>query len=111
MNRKIVSLLSLVLLLVSINLAYGATTLMEIGRSPFHKPPLTTAESLIEMVQGKLADVKSGFVKAGREDLYEPFVSQLPSARIETVQFQKGSYFTWMFFKRKVTGQFDWPGT
>ncbi len=104
MNRKIVSMLSLVLLLLSINFAYGATMLMEVGRSPFHKPPLTTAESLIEMVQGKLADVKSGFVKAGREDLYEPFVSQLPSARIETVEFQKGSYFAWMFFKKKGNG-------
>jgi len=96
--------MTLVLLLVSINLAYGATKLMELGRSPFHRPPLTTAETLIAMVQEKLDDVKTGFIKAGREDLFEPFVSQLSSAKIETVEFQQGTYFAWMFFKKKGNG-------
>ena len=104
MNRKILAVLTAVLLLLSINLAYAATTLMEIGRSPFHRPPLTTPETLIAMVQEKMDDVKTGFMKAGREDLFEPFVSQLPSAKIETVEFQKGTYFAWMFFKKKGNG-------
>ncbi len=104
MNRKIISLLTLALLLSTLSIANSATTLMTIGRSPFYKPPLTTPQSLIDMVQEKQADVKMGFKKAGRLDLFDAFITQLPSANIETVEFQKGSFFEWMLFKKKGNG-------
>lgn len=104
MNRKIVSLIAVLLLLVSVSVANAATNLMEIGRSPFHKPPLTTPDTLISMVQEKQADVKTGFDKAGRPDLYAPFMEQISTAKIETVEYGKGSYFQWMFFKKKGNG-------
>lgn len=104
MKRKIISLLTLVLLLSTLSIAQSSTILMTIGRSPFYQPPLTTPESLISMVQEKQADVKTGFKKAGQLGLFDAFVTQLPSAKIETVEFQKGSYFQWMLFKKKGNG-------
>ncbi len=92
------------MLLCSVSMAQAATTLMQIGRNPFHQPPLTTPQELIDMVQTQSADVEKGFALAGASDLYEPFVSQLPNADIKAVDFQKGSYFEWMFFKTKGKG-------
>lgn len=104
MNRTILSVVTIALLVVGFGTANAATTLMEIGRSPFHQPPLTTVDSLKSMVETKSPDVKKGFEKAGKPELYEPFVAQLPAAEVETVEFEKGSYFQWMFFKKKGKG-------
>lgn len=92
------------MLLCTINAAYAKKTLMEIGRSPFYRPPLTTVESLIAMVKKEERSVKIGFEKAGRPDLFVPFMAQISTARIEIVEFEKGDTFEWMLFKKKATG-------
>lgn len=92
-------------MLFALSVANGATTLMEIGRSPFHQPPLTTIESLVDMVRVKETDIRKGFEVAGRPELAEPFISQLPTADIEAGEFAKGTSFEWMFFKKKGKGQ------
>jgi len=98
------SVITVALLVLGIGTANASTTLMEIGRSPFHQPPLTTVDTLQVMVQAQAQDVKKGFEKAGSPELYEPFVGQLPTTEIEKVDFQKGSWFEWMFFKKKGKG-------
>ena len=98
------SVITVAMLVLGLSTANASTTLMEIGRSPFHQPPLTTVDTLLAMVQDKDADVKKGFEKAGQPELYEPFVSQLKSTQIQSVDFQKGSWFEWMFFKKKGQG-------
>ena len=104
MNRIIMSVITVAMLVLGLSTANASTTLMEIGRSPFHQPPLTTVDTLHAMVQDKDQDVKKGFEKAGRPELYEPFVSQLKTTQVQSVDFQKGSWFEWMFFKKKGKG-------
>lgn len=104
MNRTILSVITVALLALCLSTAHASTTLMEIGRSPFHQPPLTTVDTLQAMVKDQSLDVKKGFEKAGRPELYEPFVTQLPTAKVEIVDFEKGSWFEWMFFKKKGKG-------
>ncbi|PID77670.1 MAG: hypothetical protein CSB24_00295 [Deltaproteobacteria bacterium] len=91
-------------MLVLAGSASAATKLDRIGRSPFHAPPLTTAESLVKMVNQKSEDVKKGFEKAGSPELYEPFMAQIQSAEIQLVDYSKGAWFEWMLFKKKGKG-------
>lgn len=104
MNRIIMSVITVAMLVLGLSTANASTTLMEIGRSPFHQPPLTTVDTLHAMVQDKDQDVKKGFEIAGRAELYEPFVAQLATTQVQSVDFQKGSWFEWMFFKKKGKG-------
>lgn len=60
-NKKILSVLTVAILLSIANFSQAATNLMQIGRSPFHQPPLTTVDSFLTMVQEKEVDVKKGF--------------------------------------------------
>ena len=103
-NRKILSVFAVVMLLTMATFAQASTTLMQIGRSPFHQPPLTTVDSFITMVQDKEADVKKGFAIAGNSELFAPFIAQIATTQIDTVDFQKGSHFEWMMFKKKGKG-------
>ncbi len=105
MNKKILAAFAAGTIVASASVAYSATTLMQIGRSPFHRPPLASTQDLLDMVQSQAADVKKGFEKAGRPELYEPFMEQIAASDIETVDYPKGSQFEWMFFKRKGTGE------
>ena len=104
MNRIIMSVITVAMLVLGLSAANASTTLMEIGRSPFFQPPLTTVDTLLAMVQEQDQDVKIGFEKAGRPELYAPFVSQLKTTQIERVDFSKGSWFEWMLFKKKGKG-------
>lgn len=104
MNRIIMSVITAALLVLGLSTANAATILMEIGRSPFYQPPLTTVDTLLTMVQDKDQDVKKGFEIAGYSELYEPFVSQIGTTQIESVDFPKGSWFEWMLFKKKGQG-------
>lgn len=92
------------LLLVSVSVANAATTLVEIGRSPFHQPPLKTKEDLLSMLHAKNPEVAKGFALAGRSDLYEAFMDQVTKTKIDLIQFPKGSHFAWMFYKKKGKG-------
>ncbi|MBU1565970.1 MAG: hypothetical protein KJ630_10120 [Proteobacteria bacterium] len=104
MKQKLFSFFIMALVLVSVSVANAATTLVEIGRSPFHQPPLKTKEELISMLQTKAPEVAKGFALAGRSDLYEPFMDQVTKTQIDLVQFPKGSQFEWMFYKKKGKG-------
>jgi hypothetical protein len=104
LKRKLFSFFIMALLLVSVSVANAATTLVEIGRSPFHQPPLKTKEDLVKMLQAKNPEVAKGFALAGRSDLYEPFMDQITKTKIDLVQFPKGSKFEWMFYKKKGKG-------
>ena len=104
MRKHIVSLFVMALVLVSVSIANAATTLVEIGRSPFHQPPLKNQEELLTMLKAKNPEVAKGFALAGRSDLYEVFMDQVFKTKIEMVQFPKGSHFEWMFYKKKGKG-------
>lgn len=104
MKRNLQTILIVFLLLAMASVAQGVTNLMEIGRSPFHKPPLKTSQELVDMVQQKQAEVERGFQLAGRSDLYPAFMEQIGKTQIDTVDFAKGSKFEWMFYKKNGVG-------
>lgn len=104
LNRKLLLFSTFVLFFSLVMSANAATTLMEIGRSPFHQPPLKTVDELIDMVQNKKAEVEKGFAISGRSDLFAPFMEQITTTPINTVEFGKGSWFEWMFYKKKGKG-------
>jgi len=104
LNKKLSFLITAVCIFLSVSFANGTTTLMEIGRSPFHQPPLTSSNDLISMVQARKAEVEKGFALAGRADLFEAFIEQISTVQIDKVDFQKGSKFEWMFYKKKGKG-------
>ncbi len=84
--------------------AQAAMTLHEIGRAPFYQPPLTSVDDLKKMVQTEEMDVKRGFDLTPQADLYPAFMDQIFKADIEAVEFEKGSKFEWMFYKKKGKG-------
>lgn len=104
MKRKVTAVAAVVLLVGMVSVAQGATTLMQIGRSPFHQPPLTSVNDLLGMIQAQQGEVEKGFALAGRSDLYAPFMEQITEIQIESVEFQKGATFEWMFYKKKGKG-------
>ncbi len=104
MNAKLVAATVAGSLIFMGGSAYSASTLMQIGRSPFHRPPLASTADLLSMVQKQAADVKKGFEKTGRPELYPLFMEQIASADIQMKDFPKGTFFEWMFFKRKGSG-------
>lgn len=95
----------MVFLLGSVNIVNSATALMEIGRSPFYQPALKSTDELLAMLRSRVSEVKKGFALAGRSDLFEPFMDQVGKAEIKKVEFQKGSHFQWMFFKKNGKGE------
>lgn len=105
MSKKKVLFISvfMMLLLISGN-CFAKNVLMQIGRSPFHKPPLTSSADLVAMVQTKQAEVEKGFALAGNSELFAPFMEQIGSTEIAMMDFGKGSHFEWMFYKRKGLG-------
>ncbi|MCK9174150.1 MAG: hypothetical protein M0O96_02565 [Desulforhopalus sp.] len=105
MNKKIVTVLAIGSIMTSASMAYSASTLMQIGRSPFHRPPLASTQDLASMAQTQTADMREGFEKAGCPELFDPFMKQIAAGNIESKDYPKGSQFEWMFFKRKGTGE------
>lgn len=103
MKTKIFSFVVMAFLLVSVSVANSATTLMEIGRSPFCVP-LQSADDLRTMLKSRTSEVEKGFALAGRSDLFKPFMAQVGTAKIEKVEFPKGAHFEWMFYKKKGKG-------
>ena len=103
-NRIVFLFVFSVFFLVTVS-AQGANTLMQIGRSPFYQPPLTSPQDLVQMVNSQKADVEKGFALAGSPELSQPFIEQIGTTEIEEVQFVKGATFSWMFFKKKGKGK------
>jgi hypothetical protein len=103
--KKITLLIAAVLFCLAVlGTAQAATVINEFGRSPFHKPPLTSVEELRAMVDGKQAEVRKGFALAGREELAEPFITQIQTVPITRVDYPKGTYLPWMFYKKNGVG-------
>jgi hypothetical protein len=84
--------------------AMAATTLRELGRSPFYKPPLTTVDDLYKLVDESQAAIQQGFAKAGMAGLYPAFTEQFPTADIETTQVKPGTKLDWMLFRKNGKG-------
>ena len=100
---KLFSFIVMAFMLVSVSTADAATTLMQIGRSPFCEP-LRSPDELVTMVQSRASEMERGFALAGRPELYEPFMAQIGTTTIETVDYPKGTHFEWMFFKKGGKG-------
>ncbi|KJS02049.1 MAG: hypothetical protein VR65_06715 [Desulfobulbaceae bacterium BRH_c16a] len=104
LKTKIISFVVMAFLVVSGGIANSATTLMEIGRSPFCVP-LENSDQLIAMVKSRAGEVEKGFELAGRSELYQPFMTQIETTQIQRNEYPKGTRFEWMFFKKKGKGQ------
>ncbi len=98
----------------SIQPADAATQLKKLGGHPFYKAKGLKAEKVIPVLIRLKGDVKRGFVKAGAAELYEPFMEQLKTAKLETVDIRPGEGLKWMIYKKKgkvaVSRDLVWSG-
>ncbi len=98
--RKKLAVVFLVLLFVfSIN-AIAAKKITRLGGHPFYKSKDLKPEDLYKMAIERAGDVKIGFEQAGYGDLVYPFLEQLKKAKIEVVEYPKGTTLMWMLQKR-----------
>lgn len=84
--------------------AFGATTLHQLGRSPFCKPPLQDVSDFRKMVDTSGPSLQKGFEKAGYPDLYSAFTEQFPTAEIEEIEVDKGEHLLWMLYRKNGKG-------
>mgnify|MGYP001819427526 FL=1 len=85
--KKVFFCLAVIGLVVAVTTsAMAATTLRELGRSPFYKPPLTSVDDLYKMVDESQASIQEGFAKAGKAGHFPVFTEQFPTADIESIQ-------------------------
>ena len=108
-------LLGLVLALTwSIQPVDAATQLKKLGGHPFYKAKGLKAEKVIPVLISLKGDVKRGFVKAGAAELFEPFMEQLKTAKLEPVNISPGEGLKWMIYKKKgkvrVSRDLVWSG-
>ena len=98
----------------SIQPADAATQLKKLGGHPFYKAKGLQAEKVIPVLIRLKGDVKRGFVKAGAAELYEPFMEQLKTAKLEAVDIRPGEGLKWMIYKKKgkvaVSRDLVWSG-
>ncbi len=102
MRKKLAVVFLITLFLLSLN-AYSAKKLKKItrlGGHPFYKSKDLKAEDLYKIAIERAGDVKIGFEKAGYGDLVYPFLEQLKKAKIDLVQYEKGTPILWMLQKR-----------
>ena len=85
--------------------AWAASTLVKLGRHPFHKPPLTSVEDLNYMVKKQSVDIMQGFELAGLPEFFDDFDQQYPEAKIEAIKVHKGTTLQWMFYKSYGKGK------
>ena len=104
MKFKFLTVAAILLLSLWAGSINAATTLEELGRHPFYKPPLTSAEDLLSMISSRQAEIEEGLIKAGRPDLFESLMEQYQTADVRTVDFVPGQGFEWMFFKTRGKG-------
>lgn len=101
MRNVVPALLALLLVACMTHSAFAVTVL---GHNPYVEPPLQTVDDLKDMVRNNPVDIKTGLEKAGNGDIYDDFMAQLPTAEIETVYYQKGQDFKWMFYRKNGKG-------
>ena len=68
----------------------AATQLKKMGGNPFYKAKGLKTEKVCPVLIRMEKDVKRGFVKAGAAELYEPFMEQLKTAKLEPVDVRPG---------------------
>ncbi len=100
MKLKIIFQIAIISLFF-VGTAQAATTMTELGRNPFHNPPLKSVGDLRAVMQEAQADVKEGLTLAGHPELYQPLMEQFPQAEIKSVEYEKGTTFPWMLYKRR----------
>jgi hypothetical protein len=86
------------------SVAQAAGTLTELGRHPFHRPPLTSTSDLQSMASNESEDIRAGFATAGLPELADPFMEKINGGEIETKEYGKGETFQWMLYKRDGSG-------
>jgi hypothetical protein len=79
----------------------GATKIKRLGATPVCKIKNLKADKVYAAAKKSERDLKTGFQKAGVGDVFEPFMDQLKTGKIETVQIQPGETLEWMLFKKK----------
>ena len=98
----------------SIPSADAAGQLKKLGRNPFYKAKELKAEGISPILTRLKKDVKVGFDKAGAPELYEPFMEQLKTAKLEPVTVAPGEGLKWMIYKKKgkvaVSRDLVWSG-
>jgi hypothetical protein len=98
----------------SIQSADAADQLKKLGRNPFYKTGAPKAERVYPILNRLKTDVKLGFAKAGAVELYEPFMEQLKTAKLEPVNIRPGEALKWMIYKKKgkvaVSKDLVWSG-
>jgi len=92
----------------------AATKIFKLGTNPFYKVKNLQAEQVYSIVKKLEKNVKIGFKKAGAEDLFNPYMDQLQSAKLETVEIQPGETLQWMLYKKnkkvRVLKNATWAG-
>lgn len=92
----------------------AATQLKKMGGNPFYKAKGLKAETVYPVLIRLKGDVKRGFTKAGAAELYEPFMEQLKTAKLEPVDVRPGEGLKWMVYKKKgkvrVSRDVVWAG-
>jgi len=78
-----------------------AATLTRLGTSPFYKAKDLKSQDVYKIVKANADIVKDGFIKALSINLYDPFMAQLESAKLEEIQIQPNETLLWMIFKKK----------
>lgn len=116
MKKIFAALFMAVLLICETSIAMGATTLRQLGRSPFYKPPLHTVADLRKMVDLSGPALQKGFEQAGYFELYPAFASQFPTAIIDEIEIGQGESLLWMLYRKngrgpvRVAKEVTWAG-
>lgn len=104
MMKKVFLLFSVCLVMAYASSAFAAVTLKRLGDHPLYRPPLTSETDLRTMIEKRSSALKVGFTKAGNPEMFEKFMSQIPTAKIETITVAPGERFDWMMFRKNGTG-------
>ena len=104
MKKQVVVLLVACFTLTVTTVGFAATTLHQLGKSPFHAPPLTSVADLHAMVDNSGTAIQEGFVKAGYPELYPVFAEQFSSAAIDEVAIENGENLQWMLYRKNGKG-------
>jgi len=99
-KQKLLLLTTCISLSLSASAAYSKQTLYQLGNTPF-STPLATVEDLQTMVSSHPDDLREGFDLAGQPQLYQPFMNQINTADIKTIELDKGSTMDWMLYRKK----------
>lgn len=100
MKRKIIVSVIVFSLFLGATSLYAAT-LTRLGTSPFYKAKDLKPQDVYKIVKANADIVKDGFIKALSINLYDPFMAQLESAKLEEIQIQPNETLLWMVFKKK----------